>query len=227
MADDGGSDITLILDHNLGNALEWTSTAYSVSTGPDIALQELLRVTSSWTRVNPLNYLYDISTTTNTYGKLECTDGICVNANGTVLAGTAANPLRARLIEGDEVAGLANAIGSDTNDIYNWKKDGDFWDTGGITGIKFSSLSYFEDKNGNGNNDLKWLIANTQENSDYGGTANVYGADINGYWTVSVLQDQKTPWFISPWGDLDIAITDNIGVRPVVTVSKSLITVQE
>ena len=241
------NNTTLILDHNLDDSVVWASGG-SIISGPNTALNTLNTLTSSWTRVSPLTYSYDTSlNNTNTgynYGTLSCVSGVCtVSPNGTTasIVGTNQNPLRARLITGEEIRLLTIKAGAEPDThVYRWalnvlnSDDREFVFSNAIRRLGSDTWDEAEPYD----TSLAWLIDNTSSDPDYSGsTANAYGQDNGGYWTLSPSAgldpyEEEPPEdgyaFAVDNGVIGASgnITDTNGIRPVITVPTSSTTCQ-
>jgi len=114
---DTGTELTLIMDRNIGNKVAWyTSDDETDNFGPITVLNYLNSETSSWTNIPAIkNYTYDNNLNgeekTHGYQKLEITNGIgtLTSYDGTtkILTGTSV----ARLITTEEVNNLKSTNG--------------------------------------------------------------------------------------------------------------------
>ena len=211
---DNNDIVNIQLDHNLVNKTKWNSNTSKSSDGPVLALKELEDVTSSWTRVVPINYTYDTSLSTNSYGTLTCTFGTCYIEDNYVTAS-----LRARLITAEEIMNIVNTK-ADSNALSRT------WTLENQNAIYFSSLSIktgYTDE-AFGDTKLSWLIENTSYSGTTGSTSNLYDEDNNGYWTLSPSSKNNTyAGIVTKFGDYEtyILYDNNHGLRPVISVSKS------
>ena len=220
--------ITLQMDHNLVNTSPWIIQAdYNddinwgngkTNKGPITALKALETATASWDNSLKLTYTYDTSSATNNYGILSCTSGTCIVAGNTITTN-----LKARMITGEELAALTVAAGAEEETIaYNWTLANAqyyyFSHTGKVLGTQTS---------GTGNTTLSWLIENTNSSNTSGATLNVYDESNEGYWTLSPYYNYATHAnYINYVGatTANILSSPNLfGVRPVITVSKSVL----
>ena len=230
------NSITLQMDHNIENTV-WVSQAdYNNDTnygsngntnkGPITALKALETATASWDDSLKLNYSYNTSTATNNYGILSCTNGTCTVAGETVTTN-----LKARIITGEEVSAITVAAGAaEGTNAYNWTlADGQYY--------YFSHTDYVLGTNtsGTGNTYLSWLVEKTRPipniNGDSGATSNIYDVPSSpsyGYWTLSPYCSDYTYALVVDNGGLlgtrSVKTTVNpVGVRPVITIPKSVI----
>ena len=225
--------ITLQLDHNLLNTGYWVyKTDYNDDEnygsygkndkGPITALKSLETLTAEWDDSLKLNFTYDTSQATNNYGILSCTNGACTVAGNQITSN-----LKARMITGEEVKALTKAAGAESGtNVDNWTLQAD-----NTKRYYFSNLSYdlgtktavLEGKIGS--TSLAWLVENTLNYEDSGSTSNTYSTSTNqGYWTMSPFSNNSSSaWNISYYGFFEqkTVNTSNIGVRPVITISKS------
>ena len=222
------STITLQMDHNLVVRSVWISKAdyydeyhgaYN-DKGPVTALKALETATSSWDDSLKLNYSYDTSAATNNYGILSCVSGTCIVGENTITTN-----LKARMITIEEISNIVVAAGAtEGSEAYNWTLADGTWyyfsDTAHILGTKTG---------GTGTTVLSWLIENTYltSNINSGATTNTYGVSNRGYWSLSPhASDGQVAWLISHDGGLDYTNVDggsDLGVRPVITISKSVL----
>lgn len=74
---------------------------------------------------------------------------------------------------------------------------------------------------------LSWLVENTTGYTNSGATANTYGANNYGYWTLSPHASRSYHmWGVDTIGNLvinNVINDDAYGVRPVITISKSVL----
>ena len=215
--DESKQNVTIQLDHNLVNITRWSSKS-SNSSGPEL-LSELATETSEWGRVDPLDdYSYDTSAASYNYGVLSCDDGICkITKNNveTTIAGTSDVPVRARVITSEEVASIASIMtNNSTANTWNISTQGNI------------TLTNSDNK------DLSWLIENTRVNTSSGATSNIYGETNTGYWVLTPANTKSSYAFaVSSSGAMSAAhtitfvgtTTGGLGIRPVITISKSLL----
>ena len=232
-----------------GQESDWNSTSISdhkSKQGPVTALKKLEELTSTWGRVPLLNYEYDSTNVQcsggydaaanacrdhysaelpgENYGKLTCTNGVCLNGSNNVIT----NNIRVRMITGEEVIAITR--------IYKprstWSKNSD-----SFFGYYYCSNDEFEigtHTGGNGFTTLSWLVENT-----YGGPSGHSGATTNvytktnyyphGYWTMTpTANDDDSAWGVQYdgkfWGDEDALDDGWYGLRPVINIEKSKIT---
>ena len=223
------TNITLQMDHNLINLMEWINqTDYNddnnwynnvkTNKGPISVLKALETETSSWDDSLKVNYTYDTSIGTYNYGTLTCTNGTCVVGENTITTN-----LKARMITAEEVKAITIAAGAEEGTIaYNWTlangTDYYFSHTGYVLGTKTS---------GEGTTALSWLLENTGASSSTGSTANAYGSNVYGYWTLSPYASiTYGVWCVDSIGGPTYGFSSYngiYGVRPVITVSKSVL----
>lgn len=193
---DGGSTtstINLILDHNTTPTVAWNSTGSSVN-GPTNLLTQLVSDTSSWAGVPTRNDSYSVSNGTSTY---------TINYNS----------YKARLITSAEIAQI----------------------TGNSSFVEGSSLFtdwFYLDSNNQtqtvstlGASNYKWLFDYTATCTEYG--CSIEDASTYGYWTSAAV-----PGYTLYGGNVgfngmvicyNVDSNDGIGVRPVITISKSVL----
>ena len=223
------NNITLQMDHNLVNLTAWvTQTDYNDDTnwnnskqnnkGPITALKALETATSTWDDSLKLNYSYDTSSATNNYGILSCTNGTCTAAGNTITTN-----LKARMITGEEIAAITVAAGAGPGtNAYNWVLATGpsfyFSNTSRVLGTTINSA---------GSKVLSWLIENTYAYTRSGATANAYGATNYGYWTLSPLPSKSFSARYAQHdgylGEYNVTNDNSYGVRPVITIPKSVI----
>ena len=116
--------------------------------------------------------------------------------------------INARLIEASEIAKITNNT---------------TWTAGG--GFYYFHTNSIEYKGAAGTNKYAWLFDNTYECTTYG--CNIADSSNYGYWTNTANSgNSRNAWYVYCSGSLSInyvGITDYSGVRPVVTISKSII----
>ena len=199
--------VTLQLDHNLINTTSWGT---NTTNGPTAILTSLATQTKTWSRVSNLNGdIYDTTAAGSNYGIMKCTDGVCKKNGETLIAGTSEEPVKARLITGEEVSSIVAKVYPNTVNIVNWS-------------LSNSNTYAF------GNAELAWLVENTRAEGYYA-TANQYGDPNYGYWTMSPTNSSsyaymvdRSPQLISSSGG-DITQAGYRGARPVIEVSKSML----
>ena len=199
--------VTLQLDHNLINTTSWGT---NTTNGPTAILTALATQTKNWGRVSNLNGdIYDTTAAGSNYGVMTCDDGVCKKNGETLIAGTSQEPVKARLITGEEVSSIVAKVYPNTANIVNW------------------SLSN-QNPYAFGNAELAWLVENTRAEGYYA-TANQYGDPNYGYWTMSPTNSStyaymvdRSPQLISSSGG-DIKQAGYRGARPVIEVSKSML----
>ncbi|MBQ9181102.1 MAG: type II secretion system protein [Bacilli bacterium] len=261
---DNNSDITIQLDHNIGDGVYWISRAdynddanfgHSTTTdvvtpngnctistglyygntdkGPITILKALANRTSSWTRVNLLNYEYNSAT----YGKLSCTNGVCSTIkdnNATVIAGST-TPLRARFITGEEVAEVTNTVAEEGAISKTWSETPAQY-CFACQRKRIGTNTTIAKGEPDAADTLAWLIENTDTFTNYS-TANEYGDATPGYWTLSSRNyaykrsgnSSTYIWQVRYNGqvvaqtsaDHEHCLVPDVGVRPVITIEKS------
>ena len=187
------STVDMILDHNTTALVAWNSSGSNVS-GPTNVLAQLLSDTSSWTGV---------PTRIDSYG---------VN-NGTANYTINYSTYKARLITAADIAKITGNTSFDE------------------TSALYTELYYFDSNNqtpiatGVGTSNFSWLYNYTNECTSYG--CNIADASTYGYWTATAIAgDSINAWNVDTDGDLDffgVQHTYGVGVRPVITISKSLV----
>ena len=231
-----------------GSEEDWNESygKHNSKQGPVTALKKLEELTSTWGRVPLLNYEYDSTnkmcrygydsttgtckesyetmTTGESYGKLTCINGVCVNGNNNTIT----TNIRVRMITGEELNSITRMYKPRTA----WSKNSD----------KYNEYYYFSNDEfeigthnaGYGNTTLSWLIENTYggPNSHSGSTSNVYTTNYKypyGYWTMTPnSSDDTSAWAIQAdgkfWGEGEITDNGYYGIRPVINIEKSKIT---
>lgn len=192
---DGGSSsstINLILDHNTTAVVAWNSTASNVS-GPNEVLTQLKSDTSSWAGV---------STRTDSYS---------VN-NGTATYTIDYSTYKARLITAAEIATITG--------------NSSFVESTAISSSWFylDSKTHTQTVNTQGASNYDWLFDYTNGCTSYG--CNIADASNKGYWTSTAgVGTTYGVWLMQSYGILDlddVNITVDGGVRPVITINKSI-----
>lgn len=232
------SEIKLQLDHNLVNNSAWTYDNKNYY-GPAVAMTNLNNATTTWTRISPLNYVYDSTASTCTtagevcnYGVMTCVNGICTimyNDQQRGISGTSESPSRTRLITTEEIAQIIQT----KYPSFDWTLD---FDTHSSGAPYFSNTDYTNatDPKGVGTKVFSWLLENTVLNDYSGGTYDEYDAPNTsrmGYWTLSPAKYSfpNFAWVVqnnghfSNYGVEDSKISD-VGLRPVAMVKKAYIT---
>ena len=231
--------ITLQMDHNLVNKTPWVSRAdYNDNTnygtngnnnkGPITALKALETATASWDDSLKLNYTYDTSSATQNYGVLSCTNGTCIIGENTITTN-----LKARMITGEELRKIVMAAGAAVG------SKADNWLISNYSFYSFADkkkiIGTYTDvpKGQTGSTELVWLVENTAtNNNEYNeATSNAYGDNNTGYWSLSQrgdsLENAKYAWYLTNNGGFGSIIgvnsTGNFGVRPVITIPKSVL----
>ena len=211
--DTSADSVNIQLDHNLVNKSSWGE----ILDGPTTAMSNLATQTASWSRVSLLNYTY--VTPSSRYGTLTCTDGTCI-ASGK--GNTVATNARARMITADEIAAITRTITSGSTYADSWSVSSPSW-------FFFSRENRVPgtQSSGTGNITLSWLLENTRVDSSYpsGSTVNEYAAANYGYWTMTpyssyyVIGVDYGGYLYN--GDNDGGARGNLGVRPVINISKA------
>ena len=214
-------NITIQLDHNLVNKSAWSPSR--TSTGPTTALSALATATADWDDSLLLNYTYDTTSASSNFGVLTCTNGTCKRTINNSDAQVATN-VKARIITGEEVRALTmNAGATNESRAGIWTLASGSYDTD----YYFSNSGHTIGTKSTGTNEkvLAWLIENTEEFTSSGATANAYGDNNNGYWTLSpVSNDYKSVWYLNRNGGFLYYTVNNAnsyGLRPVITIAKS------
>ena len=201
--------LNIQLDHNLLNNVGWKNISSDIAT----VMQDMATETSSWTRVSALNYTYDSTAASTNYGVLSCTNGTCT------VSGTTIYNVKARLITGEEVAGITTTQTNGNTTADNWALDNQdafyFSHTGYIIGTQ---------SHGSGNKNLSWLLENTTSDSSTGATNNSYSnGNSLAYLTLSPRPARSNFYLVHNDGFLGFYSNSdtNIGARPVIKISKS------
>lgn len=232
------ANITLQMDHNIVNVVEWISSydlngtdrysTYSGATskGPVTVLKALEEETTLWDNSLKLNYTYDTSAAANNYGILSCTNGTCTVAGETVTTN-----LKARIITGEELAAITVAAGAaEGTDAFNWSLANGGYYAFSNNGIIIGTHTYVDGETES--TVLSWLVENTNDwsTSSSGATDNSYGESNYGYWTLSPRADFSSHvWFVGSDGWAGEYYIDwchdymGCGVRPVITIPKSVL----
>jgi len=189
---DTGSELTLIMDRNLGNTVAWYADTADNSYGPTTALKHLNSETAGWTNILAIgSYIYDNNLNGTTYPigyqKLEITngEGVLINRDGntnTELTGTS----RARLLTHEESRSLGCTASSGSCPS---------WLYGNLYTSENTSLPYGH-----------WLL-----------TASIFGS----YAAWGVIDYGSVQYDYGTYNR--VTIDDRIGVRPVIKISKSLL----
>ena len=202
--------ITLQMDHNLVNMVAWASQEDydddanygddgNSDKGPITALKALETAASTWDDSLKLNYIYD-SYKASDDPEYDDSEGYgvlsCTNGACTVAGSQITNNLKARMITVEEVIALMEAAEAEHG--YS----------------QFISVG------------LEWLIENTHADTNSGATSNTYGATNYGYWTLTPVENYFAAYDVNSGGCLDydtlVYYDDAWGVRPVITISKSM-----
>lgn len=237
-------NITLQLDHNITpNCVIWVSKADynnndtygrygNTSKGPITTLKILESYTSGWNDALKLNYKYDTTLAVNNYGVLNCVNGVCKINDNLVTTN-----LKARIITGEEMASITVADGADKGTIaYNWTQASSNLDEWYFFSRNNKVIGTLDDmpSGKKSSTRLKWLVKNTTANSISGATSNAWGSSNGGYWTLTpVSNDATQAWSIGgssyePYnGNMGAYYVGNpelYGLRPVITIPKSILT---
>ena len=227
------SKIELQLDHNIGGTCAWGSNYSNV--GPVASFGGPFNYyTSGWTRVPLLNWTYDTSGTKMNcdYGTLTCVDGRCEDSRNSRVYGTG---FRARMITADEITNITNVYAGDNTRSKTWSRiskrtDQEYYSPSNNDYYYFSNKNFLIGTNTSGASEttLSWLLENTYQTNSSGATDNLYGNNVNGYWTLTPLDEyQDSIWRVSYDGWLyytsSTSSTAN-GMRPVINVEKAKIT---
>lgn len=194
---DGGplsETINLILDHNTTATVAWNSTGSNVN-GPTEVLTQLQTDTSSWSGVPTRTDNYSVSNGTATY---------TINYSA----------YKARLITAAEIAKITgNSNFVESTALYN---TGWFY---------FDSNNQIQTATTQGASNYDWLFDYTYGCTSYG--CNIVDTSNHGYWTsTAVSANTYYAWHVLSFGDLSrdaIDIIDGYGIRPVITINKSII----
>ena len=198
--DDGGNTLNLILDHNTTAKVAWNSSESNAS-GPNELLTQLKTDTASWVGTEtPSNYTMDQR-------------GQGSNAYYTIDYST----YKARLITANEIATITgNTAWNETTAVgyyyfdTNTSTQSDTCTSGNTSGCKYG-----------------WLYDRTNPNCTDYGCLNNSDVSTAGYWTASsVAGGTRNAWIVAYDGGVLSHYVDYsgyYGVRPVITISKSLI----
>ena len=203
--DDGGDKVNLILDHNTTAFIAWNSSKSNAS-GPNEVLTQLKKDTDSWVGTEtPSNYTMDQR-------------GQGSNAYYTIDY----SGYKARLITMNEIAKITGNI------TYNEITATTFYHFDSNTNVKSDTCT-----GGNTSGcQYGWLYDRTNTLCTGYGCLNNSDIDspfggLRGYWTASSRAgDTKYAWHVYCSGLADYYAVEqsyNYGVRPVITISKSLI----
>ena len=193
---DGGESsdtINLILDHNTTAVVAWNSSGSNVS-GPTNVLTQLQTDTSSWEGVPTRVDSYSVSNGTATY-----------NINYSTY--------KARLITAGEVALITgnSSFVEATATNSNWF----YLDSNNQTRVAKTT----------GASNYAWLFDYTNSCTGYG--CNIADSSTNGYWTsTAIAGNDIIVWRVSRDGYMQFEFADNTqnrGVRPVITIDKSIL----
>ena len=193
--DDEGNTLNLILDHNTTASVAWNSSGSNES-GPNEVLTQLKTDTDSWKGTEtPSNYTMDQSAQTS-------------KAKYTIDYST----YKARLITAQEIAQITgNTTWNETIASYNdWYYFDTKSQTGSTTGFNYG-----------------WLYDRTSTSCTDNGCLHNSDQTTNGYWSASSIADgTRIAWYVRYGGRVYtsyVGYSDIFGVRPVITISKSLI----
>ncbi|MDD3452737.1 MAG: type II secretion system protein [Bacilli bacterium] len=192
---DGGAStdtINLILDHNTTADIAWNYSG-NKSTGPIEVMTQLASDTSSWAGIPTRTDSYTVNNAT---------------ANYTIDYST----YKARLITAQEIAQITGNL--TFNEVTaTWENDAYYLDSNTRTQMATTI----------GASNYDWLFDYTEECTNYG--CNIADSSSIGYWTATAVRQTYTAaWDIIRSGFLnicDIRATEDIGLRPVITIPKS------
>ncbi len=193
---DGGnttSSINLILDHNTTATVAWNSTGSNVL-GPTNIMTQLKLDTNSWAGVPTRTDIYTVN------------NGI---ANYTINYDT----YKARLITASEIAQITGntSFADETSQYTNW--------------FYLDSNNQTQTATSQGASNYDWLFDYTNGCINYG--CNISDASNYGYWTSTATSNSSDiAWIVFNHGELTnvyVVKSNDNGVRPVITISKSLI----
>ena len=209
--------VNLILDHNTTALVAWNSSGSSLD-GPTNVFTQLGSDTSSWTGV-------PIRSDSYTY------------TDGTISYTIDYTNYRARLITADEIADITNASSDETIKWSSIKQYGTSIDIQSswfyLDGKKNSDKTSYNSTNGwqkqyattTGASNYAWLFDYTYSCTSYG--CNIADDSNYGYWTSTAVSGiSSSAWSVNRSGSLgyDIVRYDDLdGVRPVITISKSIL----
>lgn len=193
---DDKSSVDMILDHNTTAQIVWNSTG-SNTVGPDTTfLSQLKTDTSSW------------------LGVATRTDNYVIN-NGAINYTIDYNTYKARIIKASEIAKITtnNTFNETTSSTSNWFYLDSNTQTQTITTL--------------GASNYKWLFDYTNGCTSYG--CSIADASTYGYWTsTAVASTSVSSWMIHRNGYQYLGTVNGtgIGIRPVITISKSVLTTE-
>ena len=221
--DNGSETVDLLLDHNVVDQDNWTASGMSSNkNGPLTVLSDLMGATNLWKgTITPEDYVVKQIVTGS--------DGT-ETIYGDYKIRYETNPsgfYKARLITANDIAKIT---GADIRINWDESKSGK---------LSYGSSYYFENLTENSapactdNNDATvcqygWLYDRTSTTCENNGCYNNADARLTGYgyWTgTSALGHSNGVWLVSANGSLLLAYgtSNDGGVRPVITVSKSKI----
>ena len=198
--DNGKDTVNLILDHNTTAAVAWNSSGSNAS-GPKEVLEQLKTDTSSWVgTITPENYSIDQS---NQSSKAKYTIDY--------------SSYKARLITAQEIAQITGNTTWNEKTASDWyyfdtktTTESDTCKSGNTTGCKYG-----------------WLYDRTNTDCTTNGCLNNSDQTTYGYWTSTPSASRSdSAWLVFNYGSLfddHVGNDGPAGVRPVITVSKSLI----
>ena len=194
--DFGNDKLNLILDHNTTATIAWNSSASNVNGPSEEFLNKLNEDTKDWIGTEaPINYTMDQT-------------GQASGAKYTIDYST----YKARLITANEIATITGntTFNETTASYYHWYYFDTKSQTKSTTGFNYG-----------------WLYDRTSTNCTEYGCLNNSDQTTSGYWTASSIADNTHhAWFVTCSGSVfrnTVAFSDQFGVRPVITISKSLI----
>lgn len=209
------AEVNLLLDHNTTAKSPWNSIDYDGTYGPKDVLEQLYNDTSLWTGVSSRNDIYR-------YDNLDIQYEIDYTG------------YRARLVEAQEIARLTGSREWYDETAKYYIDDDESYETffNMSLGVRDYCVAKLWDYDYNyqdeekfwsqyGNYKYSWLLDYTD-----GSHGQIMSSTNGGYWTSSLISDNyNSAWAI----DYDIYIyyddvySNYYGVRPVITISKSLI----
>ena len=214
--DNGNGTVDMILDHNTTTSVKW-SGASTTANGPREALYQLYEDTKDWSSVQsiPSSKNYTVSTTNQDY-TINYTKHIARNGQAGSYTYTEVNGAsKARLITAEEVATLieVNNWTLSSSNYYFGSKTTTGWNFGNNTTMQTRQQSY------------AWLFDYLSGCNEKGCSNNSTAANNKSYWTASPVSNAtQTAWHVTFAGGVnnDTLSATNRGIRPVITVSKSV-----
>ena len=190
--------VNLLLDHNLTNNGAWGDTNQSE---PTDLLSVLVDKTDSWSDKLVRNDSYSVSWS---YGDNDYSLFIDYSGN------------KARFISAEEIANIT--------DNSSWSRSGSSYYFGSMSFGDSDGYPYQDADEQLRQESVSWLFDNTNQCNYFG--CDVSQDDVWAYWTISPnTGTEGRVWCISYNGSLDSAdsYVNYIGLRPVISVSKSTI----